>query len=157
MEEPTSERLSKEQLAQDLKALEKRNSEIVEAGLLPQEHASLSVPDIDSIPDSRRDVLAVYAQDATEKLNVFEDLYVRVNTFVKIANALLLHKQISVSQKGLKITNSNGLSLGLEMLSSGNNTKSSSCSICCLERKRIPSSWWTNRKSPCMSLGKGKC
>ncbi len=119
VEEPTSEPLSKEQLAQDLEEVDKRRSKIIEAGLLPQEHASLSVPDIDSIDDSRRDVLAVYAQDANEKLNVFEDLYLRVNTFVRIANARLLHKQISVSQEGLKVSNSDDTALELEMLSSG--------------------------------------
>lgn len=119
VEEPTSEPLSKEQLAQDLEEVDKRRSEIIESGLLAQEHASLSVPDIDSIDDSRIGVLAVYAQDATEKLDVFEDLYLRVNTFVRIANARLLHKKISVSQEGLKVSNSDGAALELEMLSSG--------------------------------------
>ena len=119
VEEPKSVPLSKEQVAQDLKEVDRRRSAIIEAGLLPQEHASLSVPNIDSINDSRIGVLAVYAQDATEKLNVFEDLYLRVNTFVRIANARLLHKQISVSQEGLKVSNSDGASLELEMLSSG--------------------------------------
>jgi len=119
VEEPAGEPLSKEQLAQDLAEVDKRRSEIIEAGLLPQEHASLSVPDIDSIDDSRIGVLAVYAQDVTEKLSVFEDLYLRVNTFVRIANARLLHKQISVSQEGLKVSTSDGAALELEMLSSG--------------------------------------
>lgn len=119
VEEPAGEPPSKEQLAQNLARVDKRRSKIIEAGLLPQEHASLSVPDIDSIDASRIGVLAVYARDATEKLDVFEDLYLRVNTFVRIANARLLHKQISVSQEGLKVSNSDGAALKLEMLSSG--------------------------------------
>ena len=116
---PAKKPLSKDQLTEALAQVEQRRSEIVEAGLLPQEHESLSVPVIEAVDDSTRNVLAVYAQDATEKLNVFENLYARANTFVRIANARLLYKQVSVSQKGLKVSNSDGLDLELEMLSSG--------------------------------------
>ena len=119
VEVPADERLSKEQLALDLVKVENRRSEIVKAGLLPQEDASSIMPDIDSIDDSKRSVLAVYAQDATKKLGVFDDLYARANTFVRIANALLLYKDVSVSQDGLKVSNSDGSDLELEMLSSG--------------------------------------
>ena len=116
---PAKKPLSKDQLTEALAQVEQRRSEIVEAGLLPQEHESLSVPVIEKVDDSTRSVLAVYAQDATEKLNVFENLYARANTFVRIANARLLYKQVSVSQEGLKVSNSDGLDLELEMLSSG--------------------------------------
>ncbi len=119
VEVPAGEQLSKEQLARDLEEVENRRSEIVRAGLLPQEHASSIMPDIDSIDESKRSVLAVYAQDATKKLNVFDDLYARANTFVKIANALLLYKNVSVSQDGLRVSNSDGSDLELELLSSG--------------------------------------
>ena len=119
VEEPTSEPLSKDQLAQDLARVEKRRSEIVEAGLLLREPEGLSAPDIESMDKSRRSVLAVYAQDANKKLSVFDDLYARVNTFVRIANARLLYKQVSVSQEGLRVSNSDGSNLELEMLSSG--------------------------------------
>lgn len=118
VKEPAKEPLSKNQLAGVLAEVEQRRSKIVEAGLLPQEHESLSVP-IEDVDDSTKSVLAVYAQDATEKLNVFEDLYARVNTFVRIANARLLYKQVSVSPKGLKVSDADGSDLELEMLSSG--------------------------------------
>ena len=119
VEVPADERLSKEQLARDLVKVENRRSEIVRAGLLPQEDASSIMPDIDSIDDSKRSVLAVYAQDATTKLRVFDDLYARANAFVRIANDLLLYKNVSVGQDGLKVSNSDGTDLELEMLSSG--------------------------------------
>ena len=119
VEVPADEQLSKEQLAQDLVKVENRRSEIVRAGLLPQEDASSIMPDIDSIDDSKRSVLAVYAQDATKKLKVFDNLYARANTFVRIANDLLLYKNVFVSQDGLKVSNSDGSDLELEMLSSG--------------------------------------
>ena len=119
VKEPAKKPLSIDQLTEALAQVEQRRSEIVEAGLLPQEHESLSVPVIQAVDESTRSVLAVYAQDATEKLNVFEDLYARANTFVRIANARLLYKQVSISQKGLKVSNSDGSGLELEMLSSG--------------------------------------
>ena len=119
VEEPASDPLSIDELTQVLTQVEERRSEIVEAGLLLQEHESLSVPVIKTMDESRRSVLGVYAQDATQKLSVFDELYARVSTFVKIANARLLYKQVSVSQKGLKVSNSDGPDLELEMLSSG--------------------------------------
>ena len=119
VEEPASKPLSIDQLTEILAKVEQRRSEIVEAGLLPQEHESLSVPVIKSVDESTRSVLAVYAQDATKKLDVFYDLYARANAFVRIANARLLYKQVSVSQEGLKVLDSDGSGLELEMLSSG--------------------------------------
>ena len=119
VEEPASRPYSKDQLTEVLTLVEKRRAKIVEAGLLPQEHTSLRMPDIDSIDESKRSVLAVYAQDATKKLKVFEDLYARVNTFVRIANARLSYNQVSVSQEGLKVLDSDSSTLELEMLSSG--------------------------------------
>ena len=118
MEETTDLALSVEELAQALEEVEERRSEIVETGLLLQEHETLSVPTIDTIDDSRRSVLTVYAKDARHKLGVFDDLYSRVNTFMKIANARLLYKRVSVSQEGLKFSNSDGSNLEPEMLSS---------------------------------------
>ncbi len=117
--EPTTQPLSIEQLSQELAWVEERRTELVAAGLLIQEHESLSVPHIDTIDDSRRNVLAVYAQDARAKLGVFDDLYARVNTFIRIANARLLYKRLSVGQSGLLVSNSEGIDLELEMLSSG--------------------------------------
>lgn len=111
--------LSIDELSQTLKKVEERRSEIVDAGLLPQKHESLTVPTAESVNDSHRNVLTVYAQDAEEKLGVFDDLYARVKTFLRIANARLLYKRVSVSQEGMKITTSNDSDLRPELLSSG--------------------------------------
>ena len=119
VEEPTADPLAIHELSEVLARVEKRRSEIVEAGFLLQEQESLKVPAIETIDESRRSVLAVYAQDATRKLSVFDDLYARVNTFVRIANARLLYKRVSVSQEGLRVSNSDGSELEPEMLSSG--------------------------------------
>ena len=119
VEEPTGESLSIPELSQVLANVEERRSEFVEAGLLLQEHGSLSVPIVETMDASRRSVLAVYAQDAREKLGVFDDLYAKVKTFLRIANSRLLYKHVSVSQKGMKVSTSDGSDLQPEMLSSG--------------------------------------
>lgn len=119
VKEATARALPAEELAQVLEQVEKRRSEIVEAGLLLQEHETLNVPPIDTIDEPRRSVLTVYARDARQKLGVFDDLYARVNTFVRIINARLLYKRVSVGQEGLKIWNSDGSNLQPEVLSSG--------------------------------------
>lgn len=116
---PDVDLLSIDELSHTLKEVEERRSEIVDAGLLPQEHESLTVPTIEAVKDFHRSVLTVYAQDAKEKLGVFDDLYARVKTFLRIANARLLYKQVSVSQEGMKITTSDGSDLRPELLSSG--------------------------------------
>ena len=71
---------------------------LLKPGLLTQErHENLSIPDIDSIDDSRRSVLTVYAQDAKQKLSVFDDIYARTDTFLRIVNERLLYNRGSPS------------------------------------------------------------
>ena len=111
--------LSTLELQEDLAKVEERRTEIVEAGLMTQEPESLSIPDIDTIDEPRRSVLTVYAQDAKQKLSVFDYIYARTDTFLRIANERLLYKRLSVGLDGLKVTNSEGSNLEPEMLSSG--------------------------------------
>ena len=117
--EPTNPALSMDDLRHKLTEVEERRSSIVEAGLLVQEHETLSVPVIQEVDESRRSVLAVYAQDALRKLSVFDDLYARVNTLKRVANARFLYKQVTVSTEGLEVAALDGSVLNLEMLSSG--------------------------------------
>ena len=117
--EPTNPALSSEQLMQQLTEVEEKRSRIVEAGLLGQEHESLSVPAVQTVDKARRSVLAVYVQDAFHKLSVFDELYARVNTFKRIANSRFLYKRVSVNTDGLHVATLDGSALDLEMLSSG--------------------------------------
>ena len=120
VEEPTTPTLSIDDLVQRLAEVETKRSSIVEAGLLVEEHVDISVPLINTVDESRRGVLGVYAQDALRKLNVFDDLYARVDAFKRIANARLLYKNVTVSTGGLKVSASDdGSDIDLEMLSSG--------------------------------------
>lgn len=119
VEGPTTPRLTLDELRRELAEVEEKRSQIVDAGLLAQEHEGLSVPSLDSVDDSRRSVLAVYAQDARIKLSVFDDLYARVNAFIRIANTRLLYKRVMFSSDGLNVVTPDGSKLNLEMLSSG--------------------------------------
>lgn len=119
VKESGAQSLSTLELQDVLAGVEKRRKEIVEAGLLTQEDEGLSISDSYTIDESSRGVLAVYAQDAKLKLSVFNDIYARTGTFLRIANERLLYKRLSVGPDGLKITNSEGSNLEPEMLSSG--------------------------------------
>ena len=119
VEELSNPAVSSGELRQQLTEVEEKRSQIVEAGLLGQEHEGLSVPNIPSMDEAMVGLLAVYVQDANDKLSVFDDLYARVNTFRRIANSRLLYKQVSISSEGLKVEAMDGSALDLEMLSSG--------------------------------------
>ena len=119
MEAPTATALTTHDVMDKLKEVEQKRSSIVEAGLLGQEEEALSDTAIESVDESSRSVLAVYVQDALQKLSIFDELYARVNSFKRIANARFLYKQVTVNTDGLKVTALDGSELDLEMLSSG--------------------------------------
>ena len=110
---------SMETLRQELSEIEKKRSELMAAGILAQESEGLASSALDGVDESHRGVLAVYAQDAKEKLSVFDDLYRKVDAFRRIANSRFRHKRVMFSPKGLSVVNSDDSQLDLEMLSSG--------------------------------------
>lgn len=110
-----------DRLRTELEEVENKRRKLVEAGLLGQKDAGLNAPSpIGDVDPSKREVLAMYAQDAKEKLGVFDEMLAKVETLTGIANARFLHKRVAVSEKnGIVVTTSDGQSLDLEMLSSG--------------------------------------
>ena len=112
-------RSSAEALRKDLDAIDKRRSQLEDVGLLAVDQPGLEIPDLSQVNESQRGVLAVYAQDAKEKLAVFNELYKKVSTFKRIANSRFRHKQVAASTKGLSVTKDDGTPLDLEKLSSG--------------------------------------
>ena len=110
---------SMDELRAQLNAIEQKRSQLEHAGLLAGEQSHIEVPDLTQVDESRRGVLTVYAQDAATKLAVFDDLYDCVDAFTSIANSRFHHKQVAVSAKGLGVAGSDGASLDLEMLSTG--------------------------------------
>lgn len=108
-------------LKYELADVEAKRQKLIEAGLLGEEPEAWGVPplDIDKADGSQRGVLAVFAKDAKEKLGVFDRVLAKVETMTRIANARFLHKQVTISQDGIAVITPEGVSLHLEMLSSG--------------------------------------
>ena len=110
---------SVQNLCDDLVAIDRRRSELENTGLLKEAPHSPRVPNLELLDKAQRFGLAVYVQDAREKLAVFDDLYGRINTFTKIANSRFIRKQIAVSADGMSVTQRDGTALDMEKLSAG--------------------------------------
>ena len=111
---------SMEVLRQNLDKIETRRKELEEVGLLAREEEShFDVPSLESVDASRHAVLHVYANDARQKLSLFDDLYEKVSSFRSIANSRLLYKEVVPGTSGFRVISRNGRELDLEMLSSG--------------------------------------
>ncbi len=108
-----------ETLRRDLDEIEQKRLQLEEAGLLVGEQGGLAVPDLSNVDESKQNVLAVYARDTKKKLAIFDDLYGKVSAFKRIVNSRFSHKQVSVSDKGLRVSKNGDTDLDLEMLSSG--------------------------------------
>lgn len=106
-------------LINELDKIKQKQSQLERAGLLPTDHTSMEIPDLDNVDSSRRDVLAVYAKDTKQKLAVFDHLYPKIEAFMRIANSRLRYKQVSVGVEGLKVVSWTDEDLALEVLSSG--------------------------------------
>ena len=71
VKQPLQSELTMNQLRNELAQVESNRRKLVEAGLLQQEHTGLNVtvPDIEDVDESRREVLAMFARDTKEKLS----------------------------------------------------------------------------------------
>ena len=110
---------SMKRLVADLDEIKRNQSRLEEAGLLSTDHDSMDIPDLNNVDPSRLDVLSVYAQDTKQKLEVFDDLYPKIDAFMKIANSRLRYKRVSVNTEGLRAVSWTGADLDLDLLSSG--------------------------------------
>ena len=110
---------SMKKLVEDLDEIKNNQSLLEEAGLLSTGHDSIDIPDLNNVDPSRLDVLSVYAQDTKQKLHVFDEIYLKIDAFMTIANSRLRYKRVSVSAEGLKVVSWTGADLDLDLLSSG--------------------------------------
>jgi predicted ATP-binding protein involved in virulence len=120
--EPAQPDVTMSDLRKKLADIEARRQQLIEAGLLIPEPAGWGVPampPLEKVDEARRGVLAVYAQDAQQKLSVFDDVFTKIDLFKKIANARFLHKSITVGQSGFGVVTSSGSQLDPVLLSSG--------------------------------------
>lgn len=91
-------RLSREEIKLRLSALEKRRTQLTEAGLLSkEEHGALTGPQ--EIDESKVEVLSVYISDTEQKLDVFNDLFKRIDLFRDLINRRFLFKTMIVDRK----------------------------------------------------------
>jgi predicted ATP-binding protein involved in virulence len=105
------------ELAEKLKELENKRSNLINAGILDNEKQENGNIKID---EKNLNVLSFYCRDTEAKLNVFDDIYNRISLFKKIVNSHLLHKELSISKiEGVVLKSDEGLSIPIDKLSSG--------------------------------------
>jgi predicted ATP-binding protein involved in virulence len=113
-DEPTIGKLKNE-----LKELEEKRSQLMDAGLLDKEK-EIDFKDLHKIDDSKINVLSVYIEDAKKKLMVFNELSDKIDKMVKITNSRFLFKKLSISKDdGFEFKTSGDKILPLTNLSSG--------------------------------------
>ena len=105
-------------LNQELQYIETRHKELTDAGLLDPSEDEPQLERLDEVDHNKLDVLAVYVEDAKEKLAVFDDLFQRVDTFKRLINTRFSYKTLNVDKDGFHII-ADDTPLDLENLSSG--------------------------------------
>ncbi|MCS6114130.1 AAA family ATPase [Shewanella baltica] len=91
------ESLSEDKIRDDYKATEEKIEKLMSSGLIEQEK-NISLPDKE-FEATEKKVLSLYLQDINEKLAVFDDLLLRVETFLNIVSSKLRSKTFKVSSK----------------------------------------------------------
>lgn len=111
--------LTDDQLREKIDQLENERNQLISAGLLKKnEDSNFQVKD--SIDDSTRKLLSVYIEDVDKKLNVFNDIYPKVELFKNIINKKYSFKSVTIDQsKGFIFTTQEGEVLSPTGLSSG--------------------------------------
>lgn len=111
--------LTDDQLREKIDQLESERNQLISAGLLKKDEDS-NFQVRDSIDDSTRKLLSVYIEDVDKKLNVFNDIYPKVELFKNIINKKYSFKSVTIDQsKGFIFTTQEGEVLSPTDLSSG--------------------------------------
>lgn len=111
--------LTDDQLREKIDQLERERNQLISAGLLKKDEDS-NFQVRDSIDDSTRKLLSVYIEDVETKLNVFNDIYPKVELFKNIINKKYSFKSVTIDQsKGFIFTTQEGEVLSPTDLSSG--------------------------------------
>ncbi|MHA1285544.1 MAG: AAA family ATPase [Promethearchaeota archaeon] len=111
---------NEENIRKKLRYLEEKRKNLMEVGLLDQDSSIVSDIKNYKIDDSTIKVLNVYIEDMEKKLKVFDDLFKKINLFIKIINDRFLNKKFKINkQDGFVIMTQDGREINLEDLSSG--------------------------------------
>jgi predicted ATP-binding protein involved in virulence len=95
--------LTVEQLIEQLKKLEKNRAELIEAGVLGKDESSnFDMPE-DSISDSTKNILSLYVEDMTKKLDAFNEIASKIRLLRKTMN-----KKLEDSYKQVYFSHQNG-------------------------------------------------
>lgn len=114
------EGLSESAIRDDYKKTEAKIDQLMNSGLVEQEK-NISLPNKE-FESTEKKVLSLYLQDINEKLSVFDDLLLRIETFLSVISTKLRNKSFRVSrQDGFLIETTQGESnkLSPTELSSG--------------------------------------
>jgi predicted ATP-binding protein involved in virulence len=111
--------LSMEQIRSKLSDLERKRTQLTDAGLLDKE-AQSHFEVASAIDESKADVLSVYIGDVERKLAVFDRLFAKIDLFRSILNRRFLFKTVSVNKnQGVVFRTAAGEALEPTNLSSG--------------------------------------
>lgn len=107
-------------LEQNLSKLEERRKNLIRIGVLDADSEFNYLDDIPEVNQENAHVFSVYIEDVGKKLDVFNDLRMKLSLFVSIINNRFVNKRLSISKdKGFVIKTSNGLEIQPSDLSSG--------------------------------------
>ncbi len=108
-----------ETLQEDLDMIKQKRHQLENVGILVEEESGLDIPNLKDVEKLQLKTLAVYAEDAKKKLEVFDDLHKKISAFKRIIDSRFSHKRVSVNKNGLHIQKDDDTRLSLHLLSSG--------------------------------------
>ncbi|MDD1414378.1 AAA family ATPase [Dolichospermum sp. ST_con] len=105
VKQQSSSDLTDEHLRNQLKELEETRSRLIEVGLLDQDEDSEFQIQPQDIDESTKNALSVYVEDVEKKLNVFNEIAIKINLLKRIINNKFSYKEINFSkEKGFIFT-----------------------------------------------------
>ncbi len=99
VKQQSSSDLTDEQLRNQLKELEETRSRLIEVGLLDQDEYSEFQIQPQDIDESTKNALSVYVEDVEKKLNVFNEIAIKINLLKRIINNKFSYKEINFSKE----------------------------------------------------------
>jgi predicted ATP-dependent endonuclease of OLD family len=111
--------LSQDQLRQELRQLDERREALMSAGILDTEDKAVTMRGGNIEPGVAM-ALEIYMKDATQKLDVFNNLRSRLDLFKEILEKRFIDKTLYIDREsGFKIISKTNLGVPLDRLSSG--------------------------------------
>lgn len=109
-----------DELKNNLSKLEHRRTNLIQIGVLDADNKFDYLTDIPEVSEENAHVLSVYIEDVQKKLDVFDDLAVKLSLFVDIINNRFVNKRLSINKdKGFVFKTSNEKEIQPTDLSSG--------------------------------------